>query len=543
MSKFKLINVFLFALYVLTGASAAWAQKAKPTENPKDPTANPRNVKSERKDVYKKWLDNDVPYIITDEEKKAFKALQTDEERENFIENFWRRRDPNPDTEENEFREEYYERIAYANEHFTSGTPGWKSDRGRIYIAWGKPDSIESHPSGGQYNRPSYEGGGETTTYPFEIWFYRHLDNVGEGLEIEFVDPTSTGEYRLARDANEKDALRTMPGAGQTTAEQLGLVDQSVRANGSGAERLPYQREQDTFFRRMEIQQGLFRPPEVKFGDLQELAGANSGIIDNNVLPFDVRIDFFKQSDERIITAFTVQTNNKELQFEQVGGLQQATMNIFGRITAVSGKRSGIFEDSVTTTATTEELADARDKRSVYQKAVALTPGHYKVDVVVRDVGTGNKGLASLGFDVPKYDDKKLSTSSLILTANLRSTTERDIGQMFVIGNNKVIPNLSGVYHKGDQVGIYLQVYNAGIDQTTLRPAVDVDYILSKSGKEVYRQAEDWSGLSDSGQRLTLARLMPTTLMAPGDYDIKVQIKDRVGGQVVENKGKFSIVQ
>jgi len=543
MSKFKLINVFLFALYVLTGASAAWAQKAKPTENPKDPTANPRNVKSERKDVYKKWLDNDVPYIITDEEKKAFKALQTDEERENFIENFWRRRDPNPDTEENEFREEYYERIAYANEHFTSGTPGWKSDRGRIYIAWGKPDSIESHPSGGQYNRPSYEGGGETTTYPFEIWFYRHLDNVGEGLEIEFVDPTSTGEYRLARDANEKDALRTMPGAGQTTAEQLGLVDQSARAVGIGAQRLPYQREQDTFFRRMEIQQGLFRPPEVKFGDLQELAGANSGIIDNNVLPFDVRIDFFKQSDERIITAFTVQTNNKELQFEQVGGLQQATMNIFGRITAVSGKRSGIFEDSVTTTATTEELADARDKRSVYQKAVALTPGHYKVDVVVRDVGTGNKGLASLGFDVPKYDDKKLSTSSLILTANLRSTTERDIGQMFVIGNNKVIPNLSGVYHKGDQVGIYLQVYNAGIDQTTLRPAVDVDYILSKGGKEVYRQAEDWSGLSDSGQRLTLARLMPTTLMAPGDYDIKVQIKDRVGGQIVENKGKFSIVQ
>jgi GWxTD domain-containing protein len=543
MSKFKLINVSLLAVFVLIGGSTAWAQKAKPTEEPKDPTANPRNVKSERKDVYKKWLDNDVPYIITDEEKKAFKALQTDEERENFIENFWRRRDPNPDTEENEFREEYYERIAYANEHFSSGLPGWKSDRGRIYIAWGKPDSIESHPSGGQYNRPSYEGGGETTTYPFEIWFYRHLDNVGEGLEIEFVDPTSTGEYRLARDANEKDALRTMPGAGQTTAEQLGLVDQSVRANGSGAERLPYQREQDTFFRRMEIQQGLFRPPEVKFGDLQELAGANSGIIDNNVLPFDVRIDFFKQSDERIITAFTVQTNNKELQFEQVGGLEQATMNIFGRITAVSGKRSGIFEDSVTTTATAEELADAKERRSVYQKAVALTPGHYKVDVVVRDVGTGNKGLASLGFDVPKYDEKKLSTSSLILTANLRSTTDRDIGQMFVIGNNKVIPNLSGVYHKGDQVGIYLQVYNAGIDQTTLRPAVDVDYILSKSGKEVYRQAEDWSGLSDSGQRLTLARLMPTTLMAPGDYDIKVQIKDRVGGQIIENKGKFTILQ
>jgi GWxTD domain-containing protein len=540
MSKFKLIQVFSLILFVMTGASAALAQKAdaKPTQNPED---KPRNVRTEKKDVYKKWLENDVPYIITDEEKKAFKALQTDDERENFIENFWRRRDPNPDTEENEFREEYYERIAYANEHFTSGTPGWKSDRGRVYITWGKPDSIESHPSGGQYDRPSYEGGGETTTYPFETWFYRHLDNVGEGLEIEFVDPTGTGEYRLARDANEKDALKDVPGAGQTTAEQLGLADQGDRINGTGAAPLSFQREQDTFFRRMEIQQGLMRPPEVKFSDLQELAGANSGVIDNNALQFDLRIDFFKQSDERIITAFTVQTNNKELQFKDVGGLQQASMNIFGKITAVSGKRSGIFEDSVTTNASAEELSEAKERRSVYQKAVALTPGHYKVDVVVRDVGTGNKGLASLGFDVPKYDEKKLSTSSLILTANLRSTTERDIGQMFVIGNSKVIPNLSGVYRKGEEVGIYLQVYNAGIDQTTLRPAVDVDYILSKGGKEVYRQAEDWSGLSDSGQRLTLARLMPTTLMPAGDYEIKVQIKDRVGGQIVENKGKFTI--
>jgi GWxTD domain-containing protein len=542
MSKLNLFGISAFAAALIgAGSVGTFAQKATPTP---EVSEKARVVKQERKDVYKKWLDNDVPYLITDEEKKAFKALATDEERENFIENFWRRRDPNPDTEENEFREQYYERIAYANEHFTSGFPGWKTDRGRIYIAWGKPDSIESHPSGGQYNRPSYEGGGETTTYPFEIWFYRHLDNVGDGLEIEFVDPTGTGEYRLARDAYEKDALRTMPGAGQTTAEQLGLADQGDRINGTGAAPLPFQREQDTFFRRMEIQSNLMRPPAVRFSDLQELAGSNSGVIDNNALQFDLRIDFFKQSDERVVTAFTVQTNNKELQFEQVGGLEQATLNIFGQITAVSGKRSGVFEDSVTTTATSEELAEARERRSVYQKAIAMTPGTYKVNVVVRDVKTGNRGLVNMGFVVPKYDEKKLSTSSMILAATLRGTTERDIGQMFVIGNSKVIPNLSGVYKKGEQVGVYLQVYNAGIDQTTLRPAVDVEYVLSKGGKEVFRQAEDWSGLSDSGQRLTLARLMPTTLLPSGDYEIKVQIKDRVGGQILNDdrlKSKFTI--
>lgn len=516
-------------------------------QNPKeapsqDVSDKVRNVRPEVKEVYKKWLSTDVAYIISKEEKRAFNALVTDEERENFIENFWRRRDPNPDTEENEYREEYYERIAYSNEHFTSGIPGWKTDRGRTYIAWGKPDSIESHPAGGSYDRPSWEGGGSTSTYPFEIWFYRHLDGVGDGLEIEFVDPTGTGEYRIARNANEKDALLMVPGAGLTTAEQLGMSDKGDRISGYGSGDNRYMREQDSPFRRMEIIQNLSRPPQVKFSDLQASL-TDSPVIDNNPLAFDLRIDFFRQSDDRVIAAFTVQTNNKELQFEKLGGLETARINIFGRITAVSGKRSGIFEDSVTTNATTEELAEMRDRKSVYQKAIALTPGTYKVDVVVRDVGTGNRGIVNMGFTVPRYDEKKLSTSSLILASKLRSTNERDIGSMFVIGNAKVIPNLAGNYRKGQEVGLYLQVYNAGIDQTTLRPAVDVEYILSKGGKEVMRQTEDWSGLSDSGQRLTLARLLPTESMPTGDYEIKVVTKDRVGGQVVENKGKFTITQ
>lgn len=512
--------------------------KSKPAEEISDKA---RKVKPELKDAYKRWLNTDVDYIITKEEKRAFMALQTDEERENFIENFWRRRDPNPDTEENEYREEYYERIAYANEHYTSGIPGWKTDRGRIYIAWGKPDSVESHPSGGSYDRPSYEGGGSTTTYPFEIWFYRHLDNVGDGVEIEFVDPTGTGEYRIARNANEKDALMMVPGAGLTTAESLGLSDKGDRISGMGGNSTNYMREQDTPFRRLEIITALQRPPQVKFSDLAGIAGGDSGVLDNNPLPFDIRIDFFRQSEDRVIATFTVQADNRELQFKDEGGLQTARMNIFGRITAVSGKRSGIFEDSVTTNATTEELIDLRDKRSVYQKAIALTPGTYKVDVVVRDVGTGNRGIVSQGFTVPRYDEKKLSTSTLILAAKLRTTTERDIGSAFVIGNAKVIPNLSGRYKQGMEVGVYMQVYNAGIDQTTLRPAVDVEYVLMKDGKEVLRQPEDWSGLSDSGQRLTLARLLPTDRMPLGDYELKVLTKDKVGGQIVENKGKFTI--
>ena len=543
MSKVKLAAKFALSLSALTLlAVGAVAQKGK-DDKPSDDISNKvRNVKPELKDAYKKWLNNDVPYLITGAEKKAFQALATDEERENFIENFWRRRDPNPDTEENEFREEYYERIAYANEHYTSGIPGWKTDRGRIYITWGKPDEVETHPSGGAYDRPSYEGGGSTTTYPFETWFYRHLDGVGDGIEIGFVDPTGTGEYRIARDANEKDALKYVPGAGNTLAEELGLESRADRLSGSNSQQ-NYMRNQDMPFERLRIQNDLSRPPQVKFSDLQSSL-TDSPVIDTNPVDFDLRIDFFRQSEDRVVTAFTVQASNKELQFKDSGGLQMASMNIFGRITAVSGKRSGIFEDSVTQNATVEELNDFKNNRqSVYQKAIALTPGTYKVDVVVRDVNSGNKGIRSLGFTVPRYDDKKLSTSSLVLTSSLRTTNERDIGQRFVIGNLKVIPNLAGVYKKGAPVGVYLQVYNAEIDQTTLRPAVDVEYVLTKGGKEVLRQKEDWSGLSDSGQRLTLARLLPTDSLPAGDYEIKVMTKDRVrtDSQVIENKGKFTI--
>ena len=543
MSKMNLIrNAALTVSILAAGASVGYAQDPKPTV---DPSSNPLTVKVEENKAYKNWLNKDVEYIITGDEKKAFKALKTDEERENFIEGFWRRRDPNPDTEENEYREEYYERIAYANEHFASGIPGWRTDRGRIYITFGKPDSIDSRPTGGSYDRPSYEGGGSTTTYPFEVWFYRHIDNVGDGIEIEFVDPTGTGEYRIARSPNEKDALLNVPGAGLTTSEMLGLSKKGDRISGYGDSN--YAREKDSPFRRLEIYSNLQRPPQVKFSDLQASL-TDSPVIDNNPLDFDLRVDFFRQSDERVITAFTVQASNKELQFEESGGLPTARMNIFGRVMAVSGKRSGIFEDSVTTNATTEELAETRERKSVYQKAIALTPGTYKVDVVVRDVGTGNRGIRSIGFTVPRYEENKLATSTLILASTLRSTTERDIGASFVIGSSKVIPNLSGVYKKGQEVGIYMQIYNAGIDQTTLRPAVDVEYLVTKGGKEILRQTENWEGMSDSGQRLTIARLLPSATLPLGEYEIRIKIKDRIPSadnkiQTLEPTAKFTIIE
>ncbi len=176
----------------------------------------------EAEDYYRKWLTQDVVYIISDEEKEVFAKLTTAEEQERFIEQFWFRRDSDPTTRVNEYKEEHYRRIAYVNEYFQSGIPGWETDRGRIYIIHGPPDEVESHPSGGSYKRPYHEGGGYTSTFPFEIWRYRHIDGIGDDIELEFVDSSQSGEFRLALLPEEKDALLNVPGAGLTLAESLG---------------------------------------------------------------------------------------------------------------------------------------------------------------------------------------------------------------------------------------------------------------------------------------------------------------------------------
>src|SRR6201987_1521407 len=182
----------------LAGAPGVVAQDSthNQTDQKSEKQAAKQKAKSDKdllKDLdsqYKKWLNEDVVYIITPEERSAFVHLQTNEEREQFIEQFWQRRNPDPDSAENTFKEEHYRRIAYTNEHFASGIPGWKTDRGRIYIMWGPPDEIDAHPTGGTWDRPMDQGGGSTTTYPYEDLPYRSLEGIGEDVNIEFVDPT-----------------------------------------------------------------------------------------------------------------------------------------------------------------------------------------------------------------------------------------------------------------------------------------------------------------------------------------------------------------
>ena len=525
------------ALIGLLSTFPIQAQQVKP-----NPDEKPRKVKEELKTAYKNWI-NDVDIILTQSERDAWPKLKTDEEREQFIRAVWDSRDPDRDTEENEFKEQFYERVAYANEHFSSGKPGRMTDRGRIYIKFGKPDEIESHPAGGTYERPSYEGGGSTSTYPFEKWFYRNIPNVASGVELEFVDPTGSGEYRLARNPDEKDALIHVPGAGNTLDELYGFGNRADRIAGlNGFGLANYRRAQDSPFEVMNLRAAMEREQP---GERHLFGGSliPTPNVDDNPLSFTAQVHYFRQTDNRVLAAFTLQTDNHELTFTDSGGLQTARLNILGRVTSIAEKRIGKFEDSVITTATIEEVASARMRKSAYAKAFVLDPGHYRLDVMVRDVISGATGVQHIGFQVPTFPTDKLAASSIVLAIKLEDLSGQVGGGPFAIGTTKVLPNLSGTYQRGQPAGIYLQVYNAAIDQTLLRPAVDVDYVLLRDGKEIGKQSEDWREINDAGQRLTLTRLIDTRTLAAGEYQIQVRIHDRITGQTITPTTTFTVIQ
>jgi GWxTD domain-containing protein len=244
-------------ILIVTGAAALMAWQ-KPAPQMAIPgvlplvVAQAQTAPASASSPYDKWLKEEAVYIITDEERAAFKKLGTDTERKQFIEKFWARRDPTPGTPANEYRDEHYRRIAYSNNRFntSSGLPGWKTDRGRMYIQYGPPDEIDSHPSGGTYVRPPEEGGGSTVTYPFEQWRYKFIEGMGRNVILEFVDKAKTGDYRMTHDPAERALLRPQ----REQVEQNARLEEMSRALNRQRALMPEtQRQIETALAQMQI--------------------------------------------------------------------------------------------------------------------------------------------------------------------------------------------------------------------------------------------------------------------------------------------------
>jgi GWxTD domain-containing protein len=515
---------------------------------------NDEKLRKELETPYKKWLEEDVVWIISDEERKAFKQLQTDEERQAFIEAFWLRRDPSPDTEENEYKEEHYRRMAYADERFASGIPGWKTDRGKIYIMFGPPDEIDAHSSGGTYDRPIEEGGGTTSTFPFEKWRYRYLEGVGTDINIEFVDTTMTGEYHMTMDPSEKDALQYVPGAGLTWYEQMGLACKSQRftrtdGNELGVGNMPLPASMNEFTR-LEQFVNLQKAPAIKFKDLESLV---TSTIKFNILPLKLRTDYIPITESSVLTAITVQFDRKDLQFKDKDGVSTATIELHGGITTMTHRPvpGGTFDQELNIPLPTEMLQKGAQGAEIYQKTLFLPPGRYKLEVLAKDMVGQNAIKQDAALDVPRLDDDRLSSSSLILADVLESIPTKKIGSLepFIIAGYKVRPQMNASFsHDGPPMGIYIKLYNFEPDEVTKKPNGTIQYEVIKNGtnETVIDFSEEVATLIDprhpgSAAELVVQHLLPLKSLEPGQYTLKLTVVDNKRKQTLTPSATFTI--
>jgi GWxTD domain-containing protein len=524
--------------------------KTQSKKGSKAKQASDNQLKKELESPYKKWLDEDVIYIISPEERHSFLHLATNEEREQFIEAFWQRRNPDPDSPENTFKEEHYRRIAYANEHFASGIPGWKTDRGRIYIMWGPADEVDSHPTGGNWDRPADQGGGSTTTYPWETWRYRHLDGegLGENVELEFVDPTSSGEYHLTMDPSEKDALLRVPGAGLTMAESMGLADKSSRFSNTDGTNVAenqsgegMQTQNDNEFSRLDQFAAIMRPPPVKFKDLEALVTSR---LVRDQLKFDYRFDFLRITSDTVLVPITVQIPVRQLSFQEKDGVDSASMNVFARITTLSGRIVQTFEDTLRADYPIALLQKSLSTSRIYQKAVPLSPGLYRLDVVVKDINSGNVGVVNTRLAVPRFQDDELSSSSLILADDIQRVSTQDIGLgQFVLGDVKVRPRLDQTFAVDDSIGIFLQVYNLKVDDKTHKADASVEYRVTKEKETVPTLKFDIPAdkVPQHGEEMTIENRITLASLPPGKYQLAVAVTDNLAKQTITPTTDFTV--
>jgi len=550
------ILVALTSLFLLTSSLSVLAQKkndttkeeAKKQQEAKKQDSKERAKSRQQEDAskaLKKWIDEDVSYIITGAERQAWKGLKTDEERESFIESFWLRRDPTPDTIDNEFRDTHYERIAYANEHYASGIPGWKTDRGRIYIMYGKPDEIESHPSGGTYDRPIEEGGGTTSTFPFEIWRYRYIEGIGNEVLLEFVDPSMSGEYRMTIDPSEKDALLHVPGAGLTWAEQFYGIDKAERLNRDGASvGNPLGNTSRTNpFDKLQLMADIFKPPEIKYKDLEAVITTKLSF---NVLSFGWRTDFVRVTEDAVLTPVTILLRNKDLSWQEQDGVHSFTGHVLIKVTGVNGRPApnGTVEDSIELKIPDSLFKQQLEGSSLYQKIIPLRPGLYKIDLVVKDMNSGNVGVVNHSLPVPRYPDEKLTLSSLILADRVESLPPTQVGTgPFILGGNKVRPSVDSEFlrSRDKELNLWFQVYNLKLDEATRKPSASVEMVFTKNNQEVKKIVEQSSEFSNAAAQMTIIKSLPLSDFEPGQYSVQVRVIDNLTKDVIASKDNFTV--
>jgi len=361
------------------------------------------------------------------------------------------------------------------------------------------------------------------------------------------------GDYHMTLDRSEKDALKYTPNAGLTLYEQMGMSSKAARFSGGGLEQLgagPMSSNLQTKeFDRLEQFAKLQAPPPVKFKDLEEIV--NTKLI-TNLMPFDVRSDFVKVTGDTVLVPVTIQMKYRDITFNNKDGVQRGTVNIFGRVSTLTGRVVQTFEDTAQVDVPAELLPRTAENSSVYWKALPLRPGRYKIEIAVKDVNGDRKGLWSRGIVVPEYSDDKLSTSSLIVADQMEAVPTKDVSAgNFVIGVTKVRPRVAPADGKpamfnrsrDQKVNFWMQVYNLGVDDKTHKASAtfEFDIVNIATNKPVVQKTESTDTMGNVGDQVTLQKSIAAANLQPGVYRIEIKVNDNISKQTVDPSATFAV--
>ncbi len=359
------------------------------------------------------------------------------------------------------------------------------------------------------------------------------------------------GDYHLTSDPNEKDALLHTPGGGQTLYEQMGLSTQAQRiAQGPfGSNAGPENQIQNSHeFDKMELMAKIQAPPPVKFKDLEEVV---SHKINVSLMPFEVRTDFVKVTEDTVLVPVTLQVKNKDITFASKDGIQRGTVNIFGRVTGITGRVAQTFEDTVQVDVPQDLLEKTLEHSSLYWKAVPLRPGRYRIDIVVKDVNGDRVGTWTRGILVPEYTDDRLAASSLILADHMEKVATKNVGSgSFVIGETKLAyPHLDGAdgkpasFKHDQRMSLWMQVYNLQPDDKTKKTSAKIEYEIVNlaNNQAVLHSSESTDTMGNIGDQVTLAKSLNLNSFQPGLYRLTVKVDDNVSKQQIAPSVRFAV--
>lgn len=534
-----------------------------------------RENKVEIPQKYLKWLNEEVVYIISSQEREVFLSLKTDEERENFIKLFWKRRDPTPETEFNEFREEHYRRIEYANKNFFEGMPGWKTDRGRIYIMFGPPDFIQTNPGGlrGFLFGPK----AETAEFPSEVWTYRYLPGIktrSQNIEFIFVNYYNTGVYKLTSSPSLANALRNI----STDARFVGYNDdprprEGVPRNISDleAQRMAQDRvigQGDSILGQLALFSELTRS---RGEILEEIERANrlrklKGIVltkdSLSLIKFDFIKPVFRREKEEYYIPIAIQVELSQLSFIKREEKYKDELNFY--ISILKGGTS-IYEGSDRLEMNLSESTYRQLKGQTYQyhHSVSIPPGEYLLKIVLMDGNSSAVGYSEELLKLPPVEKADL-LSDILIAESVKTVEQREekinAGELdalksipklkipekinltenkapFVFQNLFVIPNVKNLVRRNGELIFFYQIYPQSVGSR-----IRIENIIEKDGKKIAMAGEPQIFEALDLNPINNGAKMRVSSFEKGEYVLRVRATEMESGKKIEKTVPFRII-